>query len=229
MLLLVGISHHLVVALVRHAVRARIIVEFVDAAVQLFLALAFCFETLNDEFLQHLSLQSVRTRREKHLHFAVSAHPVARMRHGVLCRLALRVERAEQNHAVAHTTDKVGVGGEGEKERVAVRNRHNVVSLFIDRYQASQRRVVATQIEGDDEDLKQNEKSNEAAKECFFHFRSDYRVDIFLHAGQSVSKRHTKLQISPETFRSVRNHIYLQDHKWEKVESPLLFLCLNLL
>ena len=151
------------------------------------------------------------------------------MRHGVLCRLALGVERAEQDHTVAYTTDKVGVGGEGKKERITPFYRQDVIGLFVDRHQTAQRRVVATQVEGDDEDLKQSEKSNEAAKECFFHFRSDYRVDIFLHAGQSVSKRRTKLQISPETFRSVRNQIHLQDHKWKKVETPLLFLCLNLL
>ena len=111
----------------------------------------------------------------------------------------------------------------GKKERITPFYGKDVIGLFVDRHQTAQRCVVATQIEGDDEDLEQNEKSNEAAKECFFHFRSDYRVDIFLHAGQSVSKRRTKLQISPETFRSVRNQIYLQDHKWKKSGNSTTF------
>ena len=169
----IGISHHFVVALVCHVVRTCIVVQLVHAAVQSLFALAFCFETLNDEFLQHLSLQNIRTRREKNLHFAIAVHPIARVHHGVSRRFAAGVERAEQKHAVAHPADEVGVGSHGKIQRVASRNRQEIVSLFFDRDQAAQGRVVAPKIERNDKDLKQHKRSHDAANgEVSFHFLS---------------------------------------------------------
>ena len=169
----IGISHHFVVALVRHAVRTCIVVQFVHAAVQSLFSFTFGLQALPDERLQWFAAQGVGTRREKHFHFAIAVHPIARARHGVSRRFAAGVERAEQKHAVAHSADEVGVGSQGKIQRVASRNRQEIVSLFFDRDQAAQGRVVAPKIERDDKDLKQHKRSHDAANgEVSFHFLS---------------------------------------------------------
>ena len=151
--LVVAVAHHFVVSLVGHTVGTCIIAELFHSLLEQSLSAQFGLEAFFYECLKGFSAQRVGARREIDFHLATSAHAKARMRHRVPRLCAPGVERTEQDHAVAHATDQIRVGRQGEKQGVAPSDGEDIIGLFVDRHQTAQPIVVVPKIESEGDHL----------------------------------------------------------------------------
>ena len=128
---------------------ACIIAELFHSLLEQLLSSKFGFEAFFDECLKGLPVQGVGVRREIDFHLTASAHAKARMCHRVPRLCAPGVERTQQDHAVAHATDQIRVGRQGEKQGVAPSDGEKIIGLFVDRHQTAQPIVVVPKIKSE--------------------------------------------------------------------------------